>query len=269
MFDATTEDAIETLDTAIDEAPKIEPYLRCFAGDSGAANSLLARYELPYELPYNYDVRLVSDYVVRKLATLMGPRLVRDFKRACNANPSTRGFNLEAWFFAELSHNDLAWSVYVESKLQQRQWGRSTIVFFDPDKYPIGVSLDGPTWMAPAKWNQGGYDAVFIDKAEQLVRFVQVTRAEHHTFDPIYFVMLLNRLVAGGLNQVAVVELCFVVPMDRLKAFRPPLSQEDFEKTVEQVACSESRATWSSPEHTLKNCSAKVMVIGVKCEISN
>ncbi|KAL3668590.1 hypothetical protein V7S43_006672 [Phytophthora oleae] len=91
------------------------------------------------------------------------------------------GFILEAWFFAELSHNGLTWSVYEESTLQRRNWERSSIVFFDPDKQPIDISLDVPKWLAPVKWNQGGYDAVFINKAAQLVRFVQVTRAESHS----------------------------------------------------------------------------------------
>ncbi|DAZ96394.1 TPA: hypothetical protein N0F65_010761, partial [Lagenidium giganteum] len=168
-----------------------------------------------------------------------------------------------------LSHNGLTWSVYVESTLQCGEWKRSSIVFFDPEKYPIGISLDVPKWMAPVKWNQGGYDAVFVDKAVQLVRFVQVTRAECHTFDETYFIDLLNRLVAGNLNQVAVVEMCFVVPMARLETFRLPVSTEDFKKIVVEVASSPARATRSHPDQTFKACSANVIAIGVDYEITN
>jgi hypothetical protein len=106
----------------------------------------------------------------------MGPRLVQNFAKACNMNPSMDGFILDAWFFAELSHNGLTYSIYLNSKLQNYEWKRSSIVFFDPDKYPItgSVALAAPTWMAPVKWNQGRYDAVLVDKATHLVRFVQV-----------------------------------------------------------------------------------------------
>ncbi|GMF33205.1 unnamed protein product [Phytophthora lilii] len=72
--------------------------------------------------------------------------------------------------------------------------------------------------MAPVKWNQGGYDAVLIDKAEQLIR-----------------------LVTGDLNQVAVVELCLVVPTANLEEVTLPVSKEGF-KSVVVVALSTSRA---------------------------
>ncbi|KAI9982650.1 hypothetical protein PInf_008626 [Phytophthora infestans] len=267
MFEVTTATAIEALDKALVEPSNIETYLQGFVGDSssGAVNRLLARYNSPH----GYDVRLVSEYVVRHFATAMGPRLVQKFARACNVNPSTDGFILEAWFFAQLSHNGLTWSVYVESALQRRKWERSSIVFFDPDKYPIGVSLDAPKWVAPVKWNQGGYDAVFIDKAAHLVRFVQVTRAKCHAFDGKYFIDLLNGLVAGDLNQVAVVELYFVVPMARLETFRLPVRKEDFKKNVVEVASSPLRATRSHPDQAFKACSANIMVIGVDYEITD
>ncbi|KAJ8561914.1 hypothetical protein ON010_g7765 [Phytophthora cinnamomi] len=104
----------------------------------------------------------------------------------------------------------------------------------------VYLHVDGPTWMAPVKWNQGGYDAVFIDKTEQLVRFVQVTRPECHTFDEKYFIDLLKRLVAGDLNKVAVVELCFGVPMAWLETFSLPVGKEAFKKIVVEVALSPS-----------------------------
>ena len=95
-----------------------------------------------------------------------------------------------------------------------------------------------------------------------------MTRAEKHTFDPIYFVTLLNKLAAGALNQIAVVELCFVVPMARLEGFLLPVSEDDFERNVVQVASSESRTTRSRVDQVFQNCNGKVMVIGVDYEIT-
>lgn len=124
-------------------------------------------------------------------------------------NPSMDGFILESWFFAELRHNCLSRSFYVCSLLQRRQWEKPCIYFFDPSIIPIRICLDNPTWLAPMKWNQGGYDTVFVDKTKGLVRFMQIMRAEKHDFQEISFAMLLNKL-ANQLNQITQVEMYFV-----------------------------------------------------------
>ncbi|KUF88009.1 Deoxyribose-phosphate aldolase [Phytophthora nicotianae] len=201
MFDVSTEKAIRILDDAIDAATDVELYLQGHVGDASATavNRLLARYPSSA----GPDIRLVSSYVVRRIAVNLGPRLLVNFAKACVVNPSMDGHILEAcfFFFAELSHKGLDWSYWEESTMKRDRWEQSDVVFFDPDKYKVSVSLDDPTWMAPVKWNQGGYDAVFVNKRENLVRFVQVTRAEKHTFDPTYFVALLNKLAAGALKK--------------------------------------------------------------------
>ncbi|KAI9986907.1 hypothetical protein PInf_025876 [Phytophthora infestans] len=58
----------------------------------------------------------------------------------------------------------------------------------------FGVSLTTPTWMAPVKWSEAGHDAVFVDASRGLVRFIQVTRAEHQNYDHIHFVEILDKL---------------------------------------------------------------------------
>jgi len=257
MFERTAEKGIEALTRAIATVPNIENYLNGLVGESsgGAVNRLLARYYSPP--PQKADVRLVSDYVVRTFAIQMGPRLLEKFAGACAVNPSMDGWILEAWFFAELSHKGLTWSVCGESELQRHQWEKSVIVYFDPSRYPLVSPLKDPAWMAPVKWNQGGYDAVYIDKAKQLVRFVQVTRAKRHTFKEKYFVDLLHSFIGDHVNQVAAVELYFVVPMNGLRTFRLPVSKQDFKKNVVDVASPASQST------------ANVMAIGVAYETTN
>lgn len=90
-----------------------------------------------------------------------------------------------------------------------------------------------------------------------------MTRGECRTFDAKYFIDLFNRLVAGYLNQVAAVELCFVVPMAKLETFGLPVSKEDFKRIVVEVASSTSRASRIHPD-LFKACSTNVMVIGVE-----
>jgi hypothetical protein len=36
-------------------------------------------------------------------------------------------------------------------------------------------------WLKPGKGNQGGYNAIFIDKPGGRVRFVQITRGDYHS----------------------------------------------------------------------------------------
>jgi hypothetical protein len=202
---------------------------------------------------------------MRRIAVVLSSRLLVNFAKACVVNPSMDGHILEAWFFAELSHKGLDWSYWAESTLKHERWEQTDIVFFDPDKYKVSVSLDDSTCMASVKWNQGGYDAVFVNKSENLVRFVQLMRVEKNTFDHTYFVALLNNLAADPLSQIAVVELCLVIPMAKLEGFVLPESEDDFQRNVVQVASSEPR---SRVDQTFQNCNGKVMVIGVDNEIA-
>jgi len=42
-------------------------------------------------------------------------------------------------------------------------------------------------WLKPERWNQGGYDATFIDQRACLLRFAQVTISHKHDFKSEYF----------------------------------------------------------------------------------
>ncbi|KAI9907658.1 hypothetical protein PsorP6_003178 [Peronosclerospora sorghi] len=57
-------------------------------------------------------------------------------------------------------------------------------------------------WLKPHKYNQGGYDAIFVEKATGLVRFVQVTKAHSHTFHIGYFNQFLCALRDSGSSFV-------------------------------------------------------------------
>ena len=73
-------------------------------------------------------------------------------------------------------------------------------------------------WLKPEKWNQGGYDAVFIDHTANLLRFVQVTTSHKHEFKSEYFNSLIDKI---GL-PFKTIEVYFVVPEDKLAGFLIP-----------------------------------------------
>jgi len=77
--------------------------------------------------------------------------------------------------------------------------------------------------LKPHHWNQGGYDAVFIDKDEMLIRFVQVTMREKHEFKDQFFNSLLDKL-APLLGDGYSVEVCFLVPEVAMQDFNIPLN---------------------------------------------
>ncbi|KAE9339698.1 hypothetical protein PR003_g10890 [Phytophthora rubi] len=125
-------------------------------------------------------------------------------------------------------------------------WTSSDVARFDPDRE---IRLDSPhQWLAPIKWNQGGYDAVFyefkdLDNTECdrsareagftmkiFVRIVQVTRSETHSFKVEYFKDLLSRFTALQPMWLYAVEVCFVVPSDVVSDFTLPVDKVTFRR---------------------------------------
>lgn len=269
MFAVPVNTAMASLDKAIRElASKSEHLIGVLA--RGAINRLRAEY---HHAANRKETCFVSEYVARKFAALHGPKLLQQVATLCDVNPAMDGYLFEAWFFASLK----AWGVkccYLEVYKQRRRVCASRYNVFDPKHESIAVSLENAIWLAPVKWNQGGYDAVFIDKAECIVRFVQVTRAQNHKFDPDDFIKLLVKLAMHadmmGVQLKAVV-LYFVVPMERLKTFTCPVSSQDFGTSVIQhtsVAGSIAKATRSHSYDMFRKCKSKVKVVGVNYGMS-
>ena len=70
---------------------------------------------------------------------------------------------------------------------QEGNWPDGKIHSFDPSNLDDGILNLQEGWLKPKKWNQGGYDT-------GLVRFVQLTRADEHSFKIEYFSTLLSKL---------------------------------------------------------------------------
>lgn len=95
-------------------------------------------------------------------------------------------------------------------------WEPARVSRFDPQNPSL---LSTPSmWLKPEKWNQGGYDAIFLDRRQNLLRFIQVTIQHNHDFKHEYYNSLIDKI---GL-QLKTIEVYFVVPVDRLPVFRIP-----------------------------------------------
>ena len=69
-------------------------------------------------------------------------------------------------------------------------------------------------WMKLLKWNQGGYDAVYVEKNKNLVRFVQITRGKMHLFKIEYFYNLFSKF--RDIFEIQTLEIFIVVPKEKM-----------------------------------------------------
>ena len=127
--------------------------------------------------------------------------------------PALQGWLTEIFFFASIRTGGLNLKTYYN---QNEKWPACTVVTFDPLAVIPSYEL---VWFKPLKWNQGGYDAVFIDKESKLVRIVQVTRGNSHKLKFQYFRVLLTNLKAAKYDFKNV-DICLVVPEEKKKNFR-------------------------------------------------
>jgi len=83
---------------------------------------------------------------------------------------------------------------------------RSEVFKFDPRrKFKKLWNSDGTyftaiaksnVWLQPVEWNQGGYDAIYVDSMNRSVIFVQLTRSHQHHFQVHFFDEVLQDLQA-------------------------------------------------------------------------
>jgi len=81
---------------------------------------------------------------------------------------------------------------------------------------------ENPIWLKPLKWNQGGYDAIYVDRGNGLVRFLQITRGATHSLHLEYFASFFQGIqqVQGLTFKVKKLEIFFLMPQKNLGIFR-------------------------------------------------
>lgn len=142
----------------------------------------------------------VSEYVALRVASKVGPTIMRNFERLAAGNPALLGWILEMKFFAHLKQlGDQKEALCFDTDTNcELEFPGTSATTFDPKKLEK-EDLE-KNWVQPIAWNQGGYDAVLFEKVEEKVgiTFVQVTRAKAHSFKGIWFHKLVNSAVDLG-----------------------------------------------------------------------
>ena len=217
MFMYFHQQVLDDLHSAISDVSDVSTYLNNHSGETskGVINCLYSSYE-------RYDGKrgttFCSEYVATALAEKAGPGYVSKLIEFLDPNnPSLKGWLVEIFFFASIKTGGL--TLKVTGKCEKEEiWPHCPVEPFDPLAVAI-PPLHDKLWLKPLKWNQGGYDAVFIDKTSSLVRIVQVTRGDSHKLKFLYFNVLLSNLKKGGHNFTKV-DICFIIPENKKERFR-------------------------------------------------
>jgi len=155
---------------------------------------------------------IISQYAADEIAIKFGPQILKNLYNALKnqENPCMNGWMLEMNFFASLKNGGL--KIYDENNKEElfKESNHSNVFPIDPKNPKI---LDAPMWYKPSKWNQGGYDSIYIDKKLGLVKFIQVTQAKEHSFKIRFFSQLLNILKDDF--EIKILEIYFIVTKEQ------------------------------------------------------
>ncbi|EGF80872.1 hypothetical protein BATDEDRAFT_24341 [Batrachochytrium dendrobatidis JAM81] len=154
------------------------------------------------------------------LAIKKGPDLIRKLAKATrhDGNPSMDGWMLEMWFFASLYYDGV--KLFDENDNEFQTWPASNFKTLDINAFPALPENNG-VWFKPNKWNQGGFDAIFLDKGKGLVRFVQVTDGDTHSFKIKYFHSFLLMLCQSPQSfEITCLEIIFVADQKKRSTFK-------------------------------------------------
>jgi hypothetical protein len=210
MFSVRTADVKLLIDHAISMLGNPKDLI---AGDrsENAINRLYACYKNTDGQQYRI---FVSRYAETQIALTLGPELVKILFSAIqdDCSGSGKGSLFEALFFLKMRAGDV---VLRRRNLSEVEFKQTKFISL----YPKGtVTL--PTsecWFRPTSDVNGGFDAVYVNKADKFARFIQLARGKSHTFLVKFFRAFLDRLVDC---EIETVEICFVIRHQFLHTFK-------------------------------------------------
>jgi len=195
-------------------------------------------------LLFDDGTKLVSQYVTRLIAEKYSLQFVSQARKSALAsNPSFDGWIFEADF---LIHVKLAEESHVPLSMCDEQgngvfWNVAKIDSFDTIESWSPTELKNDSWIIPQRWNQGCYDAVHY-VGDGVVRFIQVTRAHHHSLKLKHPVLFLKKLVESTNILITTVEMVFILDKEamfvegfvKFKVDAPIGQWEDFASAVRE-----------------------------------
>ena len=117
------------------------------------------------------------------------------------------------------------------------------VLAFDPTKRfkkSDGRVKGNKCWLQPVVWNQGGYDAVYLDTDKRTVVFVQVARSATPSFNMRVFSDVLGKLKAANMTIETVEVYCVVKSAQYLKG--------TMDQMEDRGVLGEFDARWTQPQ---------------------
>ncbi|KAJ8330315.1 hypothetical protein O5D80_001316 [Batrachochytrium dendrobatidis] len=221
MFLFATKDVIQQTYGLVTFVNDIFPYVKGTIGDQ--SNNVVDRLfssSLVDNDVFPRKTSIVSRFYGVMLAIKAGPDLIRKLVKATrhDGNPSMDGWMLEMWFFASLHYDGV--KLFDENDNEVQTWPASNFKTLDINAFPALPENNG-VWFKPNKWDQGGFDAIFLDKGKGLVRFVQVTDGDTHSFKIEYFHSFLLMLCQSPESfEITCLEIIFVADQKKRSTFK-------------------------------------------------
>ena len=155
----------------------------------------------------NKNVSFVSQYVMIEVAKTCELRFIRDayiFTRQ-HHNPAFKGWIVEFDFLGQL-HSALRHKtkLVVRKGDQELHLPVTEINYVDPDADDSNLQnlkKHAGLWLVPIRWNQGGYDAVYI--SGDTVNFVQITSSKRHDLKLQHMGTLFTLMCPGPTRPIA------------------------------------------------------------------
>jgi hypothetical protein len=220
MFLFKTQAVIDRTYVSVASVPDIFQYIDGTVGDQSdnVVNRLFSSSNSDNDM-FPRKTSIVSRYAGVRLAMKAGPDLIRRLAEATrhDGNPSMDGWMLEMWFFASLRCGGV--NLFDINDEECQTWPESEVKTLNINSFPALPENNG-AWFKPSKWNQGGFDAIFLEKGKGLVRFVQVTGGDRHSFKIEYFRSFLLALGQSPQSfEITCLEIIFVVDQERRSTF--------------------------------------------------
>ena len=224
MFHHSTAKTIEVIENSVNEVRDILPYINGTIGHASdsVVNRLLGCHLAP---PIGNDIIrrqpfIISEFAAIEFASRQGPdsisMLIQTFKDSIN--PAMDGWFLEMLFFSRLRHSGV--KLFDSDDKEVGVWKDSQLLSFNLPSFPM-IPNDRGIWLKPLKWNQGGFDAVYVDRSLGSVRFIQITRGQSHSLKLEIFCAFLQCLSASVESFVVKrIEIVFLVPRGIINDFR-------------------------------------------------
>jgi hypothetical protein len=217
MFVYRTKAIIDELTNALNYVTDFLTYIENRTGIAGpdSVTRFLGYYPRTTSSGHK-TVCLISQFLGSLFASAAGPDRVKRFCRIFSQNPSMNGWFFEMWFFLALNQDGISFTPRGLDVVEK--WDRGDIIQCDLSAEQDTVKSG---WVRPLKWNQGGYDAIFIDVSIGLVRFVQITRGDTHSLKLQYFYNILHKWQKMTKTfEIQKVDIFFLVPSEKLAAFK-------------------------------------------------